>query len=282
MPAATRQHPRGNGRRTSGPAVSGFVRESYLMDRLPELLAAVIGGSLLGFGLVLAARRLTGGFNATDAGTAWLVAGAGIALVIAVDVAAAVAGGGVGPWLARCGVVCGVAAVAVPDRLGAGWLSLVAVAIAALPLLVRPRGRGWMHPDRIPEAPMPEPQASRRRPRPAAPDARDESHDRRPRLPGRLVQRQERYELPSGTDCLRGRVLLAVAAGGKTAHAHVGFCPAFTRTPNVRVETDYDGVEAVVSAAEVLPWGVRVECRLAEPADEPLEIPVDVFVQGTE
>jgi hypothetical protein len=46
------------------------------------------------------------------------------------------------------------------------------------------------------------------------------------------------------------------------------------------VTTDYDGVEAVVSAAEVLPWGVRVECRLAEPAEEPLEIPVDVFVQS--
>ena len=282
MPAATRQHPRGNGRRGLRPATDGVVRGSHLMGRLPEVVAAVIGGSLLGFGLVLVARRLTGGFDAADAGTAWLVAGVGIALVVAVDVAAVVTGG-VGPWLARCGVACGVAAVAVPDRLGTGWLSLAAVAIAALPLVFGPRARGWRHPASLPAVPVPRPRASRRRPRPAVPDSGDESHDRRrPRLPGRLVQRQERYELPSGTDCLRGRVLLAVTAGGKTAHAHVGFCPAFTRTPNVRVETDYDGVEAVVSAAEVLPWGVRVECRLAEPADEPLEIPVDVFVQGSE
>jgi hypothetical protein len=37
-------------------------------------------------------------------------------------------------------------------------------------------------------------------------------------------------------------------------------------------------VEALVSAAEVLPWGMRVECRLDEPAEEAFEIPVDVFV----
>jgi hypothetical protein len=36
----------------------------------------------------------------------------------------------------------------------------------------------------------------------------------------------------------------------------------------------------VVTAAEVLPWGVRVECRLAEPAEEPLEIPVDVLAKA--
>jgi len=33
----------------------------------------------------------------------------------------------------------------------------------------------------------------------------------------------------------------------------------------------------VVTAAEVLPWGVRIECRLSEPAEEPLEIPVDLL-----
>jgi hypothetical protein len=36
----------------------------------------------------------------------------------------------------------------------------------------------------------------------------------------------------------------------------------------------------VVSAAEVLPWGVRVECRLAEPAEEPVEIPVDLVAEA--
>jgi len=61
----------------------------------------------------------------------------------------------------------------------------------------------------------------------------------------------------------------------------VGFCPAFPVTPLVQVSTEYDGVEAVVTAAEVLPWGVRIECRLSEPADEPLEIPVDLVATST-
>jgi len=42
------------------------------------------------------------------------------------------------------------------------------------------------------------------------------------------------------------------------------------------VTTDCDFVEADLTAAEILPWGVRVECRLSEPAEETLEIPVDL------
>ena len=36
-----------------------------------------------------------------------------------------------------------------------------------------------------------------------------------------------------------------------------------------------------VTAAEVLPWGVRIECRLSEPAEEPLEIPVDLVAKSS-
>jgi hypothetical protein len=83
-----------------------------------------------------------------------------------------------------------------------------------------------------------------------------------------------------GADCLRGRITVAVPQGARTAHGHVGFCPPFTQTPTVDVTTEYDGVEAVVSAAEILPWGVRIECRLDEPADEAFEIPVDLFASA--
>lgn len=44
------------------------------------------------------------------------------------------------------------------------------------------------------------------------------------------------------------------------------------------VTSDYDAIEAIISAAEVLPWGIRVECRLDEPAEETIDIPVDIFV----
>ena len=62
------------------------------------------------------------------------------------------------------------------------------------------------------------------------------------------------------------------------ATGHVGFCPAFPVIPDVTVSTDYDALEVAVTAAEVLPWGVRVECRVEDPADEPVIIPVDIRI----
>jgi len=89
----------------------------------------------------------------------------------------------------------------------------------------------------------------------------------------------ERYEL-DGNDCLRGTLALSVPQGARAAHGHVGFCPSFKQLPHIEVTTEYDGVEAVVSVAEVVPWGARIECRLDEPAEEAIEIPVDLFAQA--
>lgn len=91
-----------------------------------------------------------------------------------------------------------------------------------------------------------------------------------------LLQHQQRFNRADGSDCLRGRLFLAVPKGVRTASGHVGFCPPFATIPAVDVTTAYDEVEAIVAAAEVLPWGTRVECRLDEPADEPFEIPIDI------
>jgi hypothetical protein len=97
--------------------------------------------------------------------------------------------------------------------------------------------------------------------------------------PGHLIQRFERYEL-DGLDCLQGTLTLTVLEGSRTAHGHVGFCPSFRQIPQVEASTSYDGVEAIVTAAEIVPWGVRIECRLDEPTDEPIEIPVDVIARA--
>jgi hypothetical protein len=96
---------------------------------------------------------------------------------------------------------------------------------------------------------------------------------------GHLLQRFERHEL-DGTDCLRGTLTLMVPQGARAVHGHVGFCPSFRHVPAVEATTAYDGVEAVITAAEVVPWGVRIECRLDEPAEEPVEIPVDVVARS--
>jgi hypothetical protein len=90
-------------------------------------------------------------------------------------------------------------------------------------------------------------------------------------------QRLERFQTAAEGDRAIGRVIVDVPTGSRTGHAHIGFCPPFVAMPTVEVTSDDDGIEAVVTAAEVVPWGVRVECRLSEPAEEPLAIPVDIL-----
>lgn len=258
-------------------ATAGRLRDAATgvfdpLERAIGTAAVVAGAAATAAGCVLALRRIGGGFGPAEVGLAWLVAASGMMLVAAADAAARRGAGLAGPVAARAGMLLGVAAVTLPPRPGT-WTALTAlVAAAVVAGLPMPR----MAAGRI-ATPAPAPLPRSRRAAPA--DVRPRG-PRPPDVPGRLMQRLERYEAADGRDCLRGRVCLAVAAGSRTTHAHVGFCPAFAATPTVTVSTEYDGVEAVVTAAEVLPWGVRVECRLSEPADEDLEIPVDVAVQA--
>jgi len=98
---------------------------------------------------------------------------------------------------------------------------------------------------------------------------------------GIIQQRFERYLLPDERmECLRGTLHLAVVAGSRLVTGHVGFCPPFHQLPQVEVGTACEEVEATITAAEVLPWGVRVECRLDEPADETILIPIDVVARA--
>lgn len=98
-----------------------------------------------------------------------------------------------------------------------------------------------------------------------------------PAAEGRLQQRFERVALvDEGLEVVRGTIHLSVVAGTRSATGHVGFCPPFHAVPHVVVGTTCEAIEAVIVAAEVLPWGVRVECRLDETADETIDVPVDV------
>lgn len=93
-----------------------------------------------------------------------------------------------------------------------------------------------------------------------------------------LLHWQERYKLPDGTEYLRGQLMIAFSAGTRLTTGHVGFCPAFQTIPIVEVTTDYDALEVSVTVAEILPWGVRIECRVEEPIDEGTSIPVFLSV----
>ena len=285
---------------------------------LPELLsliAMLVGAMAVGCGAVLVLRRFAGGMTVAPGAAAVLAAcGAGLLLVAVGDLATrssvARASGKAGPWLpavlTRLGLLMAVAAVSLPLRTASPLDTLTTIAALVLSLTVmvsevmvrRPiagliRGRLFegrstaanrglatahtgAHPaaavqKTVPLQPM--------RLHPGNQSRLEEAALAAPPV-GSLIQRFERLALPDGGECVCGRLSVVVPEGSRLGYAHVGFCPPLASQPTVDVSTDYDGVEAMVSAAEVLPWGARIECRLDEPAEETVEIPVDILAKS--
>jgi hypothetical protein len=286
-----------------GPAIAGpagLGRQTSI--GIARAVAASLGGVLACVGGILVVRRLFGGFAVTPGPVAaWGVAAAGGLLLVATDLAARLGEDSWPRWLARGGfVLAALAMTPVGDGLSPGPRAAAAAAVAtalltALPgLPLRqgwPEGSGWRAAGvwrwraakRPPGNPMktlpPGPASGLAAPEPRQPGAGRAVAWQEPAAAG-LRQRLERFETAGGEDCLRGQVMLPIAAGSRVGHAHVGFCPPFTSTPAVEVASECDVVEVAVSAAEVLPWGVRVECRLSEPAEEPLAIAVDLVARN--
>lgn len=254
-----------------GPTAAAKPGDS--LERSLVATAGALSAALVSLcGIVLVCRRAGGGFG--PVGGVGLFAGAALGAVLVVSCDAAVRGVGLpAAWrgVARTGYLLTLAALAFPPRPGSGLDGALFVAAAALggALVAEPLVRAgvgpWLH--------RPGPGGTA-----ATPRARIPTSVASPG-PGNVRQRLERYEL-DGMDILRGTLTLTVPPGSRMAHGHVGFCPSFRQVPQVEASTAYDGVEAVVTAAEVVPWGLRVECRLDEPAEEVVEIPVDVVAQA--
>jgi len=229
-------------------------------------------------GAVLAMRRIGGGFAPPGGTGVAAVTLLGGLLVLAVDAACRTAGLPTA-WrtAARAGYALSWAAMGLPPVLRSPAdviLFLTAAGIAggiiAAPV-VRGRSGRWLADLRR----AAQPAAHDGRAAPAWPSATPIPAA----MPVNPLQRFERYEL-DGIDCLRGTLTLTVPQGARSAHGHVGFCPTFRLVPQIDVTTAYDGVEALVTAAEVVPWGARIECRLDEPAEESVAIPVDVVARS--
>ena len=78
-------------------------------------------------------------------------------------------------------------------------------------------------------------------------------------------QTSRAYEA-EGADVLRGTLRASLAVGQRTAHVHLAFCPPFARLP----QFDYrqtDGPAARVKLGQLLPYGVRLDVKLDEPAE---------------
>jgi hypothetical protein len=256
-------------------ARTGASLERALLGAAGALFATLV----VACGTVLVVRRIGGGFGPAGGAGVAAVALLGGLLVVAVDAAGRLAGLAAA-WraAARMGYALAWTAVGLPPAVGSPIETLlffvatgVTIAIIAEPV-IRGRAGPWLADlgRRVPRPP-----SRLRPPRLVMPP----STARPVESPGHVLQRFERYEL-DGFDCLRGTLTLTVPQGARSAHGHVGFCPSFHHVPTVETTTAYDGVEAVITAAEVVPWGVRIECRLDEPAEEPVEIPVDIVARS--
>ncbi len=64
---------------------------------------------------------------------------------------------------------------------------------------------------------------------------------------------------------LSGWLRLSLAAGQRTGSLHVAFCPSFDAAPQVQAEA-VSGPGCRIKAAQVLPYGARLDVKLDEPA----------------
>ncbi len=288
-------------RAVQAAAGRGLPTVSWALGSLaPVALAAgaLLPGVLaLAFGGVIAMRRLVGAAPVPPGPAAVLLSCAvGMVLVWLSDLATRAGGGSrstaaPAALVSRLGLLVSLAAVAIPPRwspAGEGAALVVAAACATMTLL---RGMTARPPHR-PRHSRPPPSATPLRSHHAAPPASfamegspldaapgitsEPADDGMPTGGGSLTQRFERFALPDGGECVRGRLHVLVPAGSRVGAGHVGFCPPLAVIPAIQVATDYDAVEAIVTAAEVLPWGARIECRLDEPAEQAIAIPVDL------
>lgn len=99
-------------------------------------------------------------------------------------------------------------------------------------------------------------------PHPALPTLRDH-------VPAdEVLQQLTRSRTGEGREELAGWLREGFACGQRTASAHVEFCPPFSQTPQLKVE-QVGGPPARIKTAQLLPYGVRLELKLAAAAEKP-------------
>lgn len=86
-----------------------------------------------------------------------------------------------------------------------------------------------------------------------------------------VLQQLIRRRTAEGGELLSGWLRVPLAANQRTANVHVAFCPPFPRTPQVAVD-QLDGPAARIKKVQVLPYGTRLDLKLAEQSDAPASV----------
>jgi hypothetical protein len=100
--------------------------------------------------------------------------------------------------------------------------------------------------------------------------------DASPVMPGiDVTQQLTRTQAADGCDAMAGWLRVRFVPGQRTANVHVAFCPPFDGAPQVTAIQKNDAAaddeidESVrIKVGQVLPFGVRIEVRLAEAASK--------------
>ncbi|MDA0968898.1 MAG: hypothetical protein O3A60_00525 [Planctomycetota bacterium] len=271
---------------SEGSSVSGrrMRRRGLLSEFAGDFLsaaAATLAVALMVAGVFVASRRLAGGM------TSGLSAG-GMAAAVVAMLAGVVAcellsrtqrgvGRAAARLLPRLGLllcVWGVCGGVQPAAMGVAVAGMAAAVVSLVPrqALASLRQTGLWSSLRSAGPPS----NVRRQALTTTMPLEDHPHDREG-----FVQQQVRLQTTAGGESIRGTVLVSFRTGDRLAVAHVGFCPPLHETPAVQLSTAEDEPDAVVSPGEILPWGIRVECRLEEAAEEPFDIPVDFVATST-
>lgn len=90
-------------------------------------------------------------------------------------------------------------------------------------------------------------------------------------LSDNITQQLTRSQAADGTEELSGWLRLSLAAGQRTGSVHVAFCPPFAAVPELEVE-QIDGPEARIKPPQVLPYGARLDLKLATASEEPTSV----------
>jgi hypothetical protein len=88
-------------------------------------------------------------------------------------------------------------------------------------------------------------------------------------VPRVISQHTQRGVTDDARDACFGWVRTDFQAKQRTDNIHLSFCPPFTRTPAL-VVTQVEGPELQIRAAQVLPYGARLELRLGKSSDLPV------------
>jgi hypothetical protein len=101
-----------------------------------------------------------------------------------------------------------------------------------------------------------------RTPRPAE----SPGEEREPSEPGADVLQQLTLRASAeGGQELSGWLRVPLTAGQRTGSLHVAFCPTFNDVPSVQAEP-VSGPDCRIKAAQVLPYGARLDFKLDQPA----------------